>query len=303
MDSEMKQHEEVGTWKLVELPAGKNVVGSRWVYAAKTNAQGVFELGKARVVAQGFTQRPGMDYFDVTSPVIKLESLRIMLALAIQNAWAIEMMDVKGAYLNSVLEEEIYMCQQEGFDDGSGHILKLSRAIYGLKQSGRAWYKRLSTVLLNDGFTRSHADDCVFFKKEIGQMSIIFIYVDDLGLLANTITLMARIKTLLRSNFTMKDLGEMQKILGIKVDIDQHSGTIKLSQGHYIDVIVQRSIWTRHRLWIHQSQKTSSLWCLDQRRIRTKRTIRASYWVPYVCRSWLSTRYRLRRATIESTLP
>jgi hypothetical protein len=91
-------------------------------------------LGKARVAAQGFTQCHGMDYFDFTSPVINLKSLRIMLALAIQNAWAINMMDIEGAYLNSIPGEEIYMCQPEGFDDESGRVLKLYQAIYGLKR-------------------------------------------------------------------------------------------------------------------------------------------------------------------------
>jgi Reverse transcriptase (RNA-dependent DNA polymerase) len=81
---EMKRHEEVGMWKLVELPAGKNILGSCWLYAAKTNVKGMFELGKVRVAQQGFTQCPGMDYFNITSPVIKLESLHIMFALAIQ---------------------------------------------------------------------------------------------------------------------------------------------------------------------------------------------------------------------------
>ena len=109
MEVEMRQHAEVGTWELAELPAGKNLVGSRWVYAAKTDAEGTFELGKARLVAQGFMQCPRMDYFEVTSPVVKLDSLQIILAVAIQNGWAIEMMDVKGAYLNSTLDEEIYM--------------------------------------------------------------------------------------------------------------------------------------------------------------------------------------------------
>ena len=109
MEVEMRQHAEVGTWELAKLPAGKNLVGSQWVYAAKTDTEGAFELGKARLVAQGFMQRPSMDYFEVTSPIVKLDSLQIILVVAIQNGWAIEMMDVKGTYLNSTLDEEIYM--------------------------------------------------------------------------------------------------------------------------------------------------------------------------------------------------
>ena len=180
-----------------------------------------------------------MDYFEVTSPVVKLDSLWIILAVAIQNWWAIETMDVKGTYLNSTLDEEIYMCQPDGFDDGSGHVLKLHRAIYGLKQSGRSWYKKLTMVLFDDGFTCSHADDCIFYKKSGDPLTIITIYVDDLGLFASTRVLMARVKHLLHSNIIMKDLGEMLKILGIRVEIDPQRDSIKLSQGHYINVLVK----------------------------------------------------------------
>ena len=265
MEIEMAQHAEVGTWTLVDLPVGKNVVGCwwgrmwwaaggeerggllvgknvvdcQWVYAAKTDAKGNFELSKARLVAQGFTQRPSMDYFNATSLVVKLDSLQLILAIAIQKGWEIEMMDVKGAYLNSTLDEEIYMRQPDSFDDKSGRVLKLHQAIYSLKQSGHSWYKKLMTVLFNDGFTQSHADDCVFYKKIGDRLSIITIYVDNLSLFASTKALMVSIKTLLHSNFTMKDLGEMLKILGIRVKIDRHRNFIKLLQGHYIDVIVQ----------------------------------------------------------------
>ena len=175
-----------------------------------------------------------MDYFDVTSPVVKLDSLWLILTIAIQKGWEIKMMDVKGAYLNSTLDEEIYMRQLDSFDDKLGHVLKLHQAIYSLKQSGCSWYKKLMTVLFNDGFTRSHADDCVFYKKTGDRLSIITIYVDDLGLFASTKVLMASIKTLLHSSFTMKDLGEMLKILRIRVEIDPHRNFIKLSPRSFI---------------------------------------------------------------------
>ena len=180
-----------------------------------------------------------MDYFNVTSPVVKLDSLQLILTIAIQKGWEIKMMDIKGAYLNSTLDEEIYMCQPDSFNDKSGRILKLHWAIYGLKQSGHSWYKKLTTVLFNDRFTWSHADNCVFYKKTGNQLSIITIYVDNLSLFTSTKALMGSLKTLLHSNFTMKDLGEMLKILRIRVKIDPHCNFIKLLQGHYIDVIIQ----------------------------------------------------------------
>ena len=111
-------------------------IGCRWVYTIKTTPEGKFEKAKAQIVAQGFTQRPGMDYYKVTSPVIKFDSLRVLLSIANHMNWEIHMMDIKGAYLNSDLNKEIYMCQPEGFDDGSRCVLRLRCALYGLKQSG-----------------------------------------------------------------------------------------------------------------------------------------------------------------------
>ena len=139
----MSQHQELGTWEITELPPGRTAIGCRWVYAVKTKLDGEFEKAKARIVAQGFTQRPGMDYYDITSPVVKFDSLRVLLAIANTLDWEIEMMDVKGGYLHSMLKEEIYMHQPDGFDDGSGQVLKLQQVLYGLKQSGRTWHQRL----------------------------------------------------------------------------------------------------------------------------------------------------------------
>ena len=107
MKIEMGQHQELGTWKITELPPGQMTISCQWVYAIKTKPDGKFEKAKARIVAQGFTQRPGMDYYDITSPIVKFDSLCILLAIANTLDWEIEMMDIKGGYLHSMLEEEI----------------------------------------------------------------------------------------------------------------------------------------------------------------------------------------------------
>ena len=125
MKIEMGQHQELGTWEITELPPGRMAIGCQWVYAIKTKLDGKFEKAKARIVAQGFTQRPGMDYYNITSPIVKFDSLHVLLAIVNTLNWEIEMMDVKGGYLHSMLEEEIYMCQPDGFDDRSGQVLKL----------------------------------------------------------------------------------------------------------------------------------------------------------------------------------
>src|SRR6266481_316651 len=201
-------------------------------------SDGDFEQAKAHLVAQGFTQRPRMDYYDITSPVVKFDSIQTILAMANHLDWEIEMMDVKGTYLNSMLDEEIYMAQPDHFSDGSGHVLKLVWAIYGLKQAGCVWHQKLCHILENIGFSQSTADECVYIKKAHDSILIITIYVDDLGLFATLKSKMAELKKELKDNFTMTDLGEMKKILGIQVIRDRKAGTLKIMQGAYIDKIL-----------------------------------------------------------------
>ena len=157
-------------------------IGCRWVYAVKTKPDGEFEKAKGRIVTQGFTQRPGMDYYNITSPIVKFNSLRILLAIANTLDWEIEMMDIKGGYLHSMLEEEIYICQPDRFDDGSGWVLKLRWALYGLKQLGRTWHQHLCGLLLSLGFQQSLANECVYIRQDKDSIEVILVYVDNFGL-------------------------------------------------------------------------------------------------------------------------
>ena len=152
------------------------------------------EKAKARNVAQGFTQRPGMDYFNITSPVIRFDSLQLLLAITNILDWEIKMMDVKGAYLNSDLQEEIYMCQPDGFNDRTSHILKLHRVLYRLKQAGWAWHQCLCDALLKLSYQQCAADECIYIRINDPQIKVISIYIDDLGLFANMKEGMAHVK-------------------------------------------------------------------------------------------------------------
>ena len=230
MKTEMIQHQETGTWTLVDLPPDQAAIGCRWVYVVKTHPDGTFHKAKALVVVQGFTQRPGMNYFDVTSPVVRFDSLQLLLAIANALDWEIEMMDVKGTFLNSDLQEEIYMRQPDGFDDGSGCVLKLKQALYGLKQAGRAWHQCLHDALLKLDYIQCSADECVYIRINNPRIEVISVYIDDLGLFANTIEGMIQVKQELKKQFTMTDLGELKKILGIRVERDQAKGTLKSSR-------------------------------------------------------------------------
>ena len=221
MKIEMGQHQELRTWEITELPPSRTAIGCRWVYAIKTKLDGEFEKAKARIVAQGFTQRPGMDYYDITSPVVKFDSLRVILPIANTLNWEIKMMDIKGGYLHSMLEEEIYMHQPDGFDDGSGQVLKLQQALYGLKQSGRTWHQRLHGLLLGLRFQQSLANECVYIRQDKDSIEVIWVYVDNFRLFADSKGGMIKLKGELNEKFQMTELGEMKKILGIRIERDR----------------------------------------------------------------------------------
>jgi hypothetical protein len=172
--------------EIVDLPPERTAIGCRWVYATKTTFEGQFEKAKGQLVAQGFTQRPGMDYYDITSPVLKFDSLQALIALGATLNWEIELMDVKGAYLNFILEEEIYMKQPNRFDDGTGKVLKLYQALYGLKQVGHAWHQGLKQTLIKLDFNQSGADESIFIQFNKLCLKVIAVYVDDLAIFANT---------------------------------------------------------------------------------------------------------------------
>ena len=130
MQDELRSLHENNTWELVDLPPGRNVVGCRWVYKIKRKEDGTIERYKARLVAKGYSQVMGMDYFETYSPVAKLSSIRLLLAIATQLDLDLQQMDVNTAFLYGELPEEIYMQQPEGFEDDSGRVCKLRKGIY-----------------------------------------------------------------------------------------------------------------------------------------------------------------------------
>ncbi|CAI7749253.1 unnamed protein product [Closterium sp. NIES-53] len=155
MESELKRIEENGTWELVELPEGRNAITSKWLFKIKCDADGEIKRYKEKV-----------DYKELFAPVVKPTTLRTLLAGAAIKGWVVKQMDVTTIFLNGILEEEIFMAQPEGFDDGSGRVLKLKKAFYGLKQAPRQWYLKLREVLEEITFTPSTADHSLFMHGE-----------------------------------------------------------------------------------------------------------------------------------------
>ncbi len=224
------------TWDLVALPPDRKPVGCRWVFRVKRNEDGHIVRHKARLVAQGFTQRASVDYEETFAPVARWETIRLLIAFATLKNLHLHQMDVETAFLNGCLEEEVYMVQPEGFDDRSGRVCRLRKSLYGLKQSPRCWNQALHEYLLRVGYRQAEADPCVYSK---GKDQLLAVYVDDLVLATKTEDQMAKMKNKLSDNFKMKDLGRLHHLLGVKVE-RADDGAILLSQKHYVDAILKR---------------------------------------------------------------
>ena len=159
------------------MPVGVNVVGSKWVFRAKKDAAGNVVRYKARLVAQGFSQVPGVDYFDTFAPVARLASIRTVLAFAASEDYETGQIDIKGAYLNGELTEDevIFMRQAPGYeevdDKGKVKVLRLWKSLYGLKQAGRRWYQKLVEIMTKLGFSRCEGDQQFFIEDARRQMS------------------------------------------------------------------------------------------------------------------------------------
>ncbi|WZY94099.1 hypothetical protein YC2023_066428 [Brassica napus] len=207
------------TWYESELPKGKKAVSSRWIFTIKYLANGEIDRRKTRLVARGFTQTYGEDYIDTFAPVAKLHTIRIVLSLAVNLEWELWQMDVKNAFLQGELEDEVYMHPPPGLEHlvKPGNVLRLKKAIYGLKQSPRAWYRKLSTTLNGRGFRKSELDHTLFTLTGPSGIIVILVYVDDLIITGSDKAGIQATKEFLKSVFDIKDLGEMKYFLGIEI--------------------------------------------------------------------------------------
>ncbi|GKA49539.1 retrovirus-related pol polyprotein from transposon TNT 1-94 [Tanacetum coccineum] len=241
MHDEMEALKQNCTWTLVPRPSASNIVGSKWVYRIKYHADGSVERFKARVVAQGFTQIPGLDYSHTFSPVVKASTVRIVLSLAVLHRWRLHQLDVKNAFLHGHLNETVYMEQPPGFIDPQfpNHVCKLSKALYGLKQAPRAWFHRLSSFLLAHGFVCSRADTSLFVFTKDSCIMYLLVYVDDLILTGNNESLLTSFTTRLNQEFAIKDLGDLSYFLGLEVSYTNDG--LFLSQAKYATDVLTRA--------------------------------------------------------------
>ncbi len=242
MKSEIGSMYENKVWTLVDLPDDRRAIENKWIFKKKTDANGNVTVYKARLVAKGFRQIQGVDYEETFSPVAKLKSVRIMLAIAAFYDYEIWQMDVKTAFLNGNLKEELYMMQPEGFVDpkGANKVCKLQRSIYGLVQASRSWNIRFNEVIKAFGFIQVYGEACLYKKVSGSSVAFLILYVDDILLMGNNIEMLESIKAYLNKSFSMKDLGEAAYILGIKIYRDRSRRLIGLSQSTYLDKILKK---------------------------------------------------------------
>jgi hypothetical protein len=241
MLEEMASIEANETWQLTQLPPGHRAIGLKWVYKLKKDSNGEVAKRKARLVAKGYVQRQGVDFEEVFAPVARMESVRVMVALAAHHGWPIHHMDVKTAFLNGDLLEEVYVEQPPGFivDGKESKVLRLRKALYGLRQAPRAWNTKLDASLHSLGFVRSKAEHAVYRRGGGEKLLLVGVYVDDLVITGASIEEVKKFKQEMTHLFKMSDLGELSFYLGIAVQ--QRGGTITLQQTAYAKKLLQRA--------------------------------------------------------------
>ena len=222
------------TWTLVSPTVSRKPIGCKWVFRVKENPDGTINKYKARLVAKGFHQQASSDFTETFSPVVKPVTVRTVLTLAVTHRWSIQQIDVNNAFLNGTLEEEVYMQQPPGFEAADKTLVcKLNKAIYGLKQAPRAWFDKLKGSLLSHGFHASKCDPSLFLLHT-GSLSImVLVYVDDIIITGNSSAFISGLITQLNSDFSLKQLGNLDYFLGIEVT-HLPNGSLLLSQAKYL---------------------------------------------------------------------
>jgi len=240
MQREIESLNKNNVWDLVVPKTNVKLINSKWIFKRKYNSDGEISSYKARLVAQGFSQRDGIDFHDTFSPVVRFESVRTILALAVQCNMEVHHMDVDSAFLNGELQEELFMKQPVGCEvPGKLNLVcKLKKSLYGLKQAPKCWNSALDSFLKEIGFEQSKADSCVYCKIDDGIPITLAVYVDDILLTSSCIDKISEVKHLLNSKYNMKDLGKLSYFLG--VNVEQKDGNIFINQSAYVNMLLDK---------------------------------------------------------------
>lgn len=233
---EFKSMNEKQVYTLVprnKVPKGSLIVKSRWVFTVKRDSETKKEKFKGRIVAKGFTQEKGVNYIEKYSPVMRFETLRLIISIAAIKQWGITQLDAKNAFLNGKLDYEVYLQPPEGTTKGTEFVWKLHRSLYGLKQSPRIWYLTVAKVLVDNGFQNSILEPCLFWKKEC----LLILYVDDILIVGKTERIRKDAGDILKKHFEMKDLGKPKIFLGITIEEGKDQNGYELSMKDTIERI------------------------------------------------------------------
>jgi hypothetical protein len=219
MHEELENFERTQVWTLVDPPRDVNVIGTKWVFKNKQREDGEVLRNRAHLVAQGFSQVEGLDFGETFAPVAWLEAIRILLAFAASKGFKLYQMDVKSAFLNGLIQEEVYVRQPLGFENPKylDRVYKLSMASYGFKQAPRAWYARLKIFLLEHGYVMGSVDKSLYTLNHGTDFLLVLIYVDDIIFGGSSHTLVSRFQEMMKSEFQMSMMGELTFFLGIQV--------------------------------------------------------------------------------------
>jgi hypothetical protein len=244
-DAEYQAHMKNGTWELTPLPKGERCISSGWVETDKRDQNGIIVRRKARFIAKGYSQEYGYGYVNTYAPVASMTTIRLILAIACILDLELDNMDVDSAYLQSDLEERIYIKQPPGYEqygpNGEELVCLLHKSLYGLKQSGRSWHKKIDGWFRGYGFHSSSADPCLYVNfGSSGEILVIVLYVDDLIITSNSREMVDDFKLAISKEFSMKDLKELDWILGMAIKRNREKRIMEVSQTAYIDMMLAK---------------------------------------------------------------
>lgn len=242
MEREYQALLENDTWCAVELPPNQKVIGNKWVFNLKNDEHGNVQRFKARLVAKGCGQEFGVNFGETFSPVIRYSTIRMVLALAAEHNLYLHHVDISTAYLNSKLEEDVYMRPPDGFEDTiePNKVLKLKRTIYGLKQSGRAWNVTLDAAIRDIGYVPCKHEPCLYQANDGNKINLIAIYVDDIMIACSDKKNLELIKRKIGERFKIVDGGEVKHFLGLEIERENETGSIAVGHKQYIKNLLQR---------------------------------------------------------------
>ncbi|KAM1251313.1 hypothetical protein ACFX2G_034427 [Malus domestica] len=237
---EIEMIEKNDTWELVNRPSDKSIIGVKWVYKTKLNLDGSVQKNKARLVAKGYSQKPGVDFNETFTSVARLDTIRTLIALAAQKEWKLFQLDVKSAFLNGTLHEEVYVDQPQGFEVKiqEDKVYKLKKALYGLKQAPRAWYDEIDTYFNRSGFKKSQSEATLYTKFSDAGVLIVSLYVYDIIYTWSFDEMIQEFKKDMMKQYEMLDLGLLHHFLGL--GIIQNENGIFIHQKKYAKSLLEK---------------------------------------------------------------